>query len=364
MPGNVIGRLFRLVSFGESHGPAIGGVVEGFPAGIIIDPDFIQNEMDKRKPGVSDFSSPRKEIDQIEILSGVFDGRSLGTPIAFIVKNQDAKPEDYLELAKTFRPSHADYTYTMKYGIRDYRGGGRSSARETLTRVAAGALAKIYLASNNIFIQAYTSSIGTIAVQKEYYQLKPEQAELNDLRCPDPDVSVEMMKLLDKLREEGDTTGGTVTCLIYGAPAGLGEPVYDKTEALLANAMLSINACMGFEFGTGFRSAAMKGSENNDQWKLPNDKAQNFTLSTKSNNSGGIQGGITNGQPIWFRVAFKPVASIHREQVSYTENGEEIIIPGKGRHDVCVVPRAVAVVEAMAALVIADLFLQQKAFNK
>jgi len=364
MPGNITGRLLRLASFGESHGAAIGGVLDGFPAGIAIDLAFIQNELDKRKPGTASFSSARQENDQIEVLSGVFEGISLGTPIAFIVRNQDTRPEDYHEISKAFRPSHADYTYSMKYGIRDYRGGGRSSARETLVRVAAGAFAKLFLSSKNIYIQAYTSSIGPVEINQNRSEIRPEQAGLNALRCPDPDAVVKMNAYLDEIRELGDSAGGTVSCVISGVPAGLGEPVYDKTEALLAQAMLSINACMGFEFGTGFKAATLRGSENNDQWDWPEDAQENFHLNTKTNNSGGIQGGITNGQPIRFRVAFKPVATIQQDQPSYTTEGENIVLPAKGRHDVCIVPRAVAVVEAMAALVIADLFLQHKALDK
>lgn len=364
MPGNSTGRLLRLVSFGESHGAAVGGVLDGFPPGIAIDLVFIQQELDKRKPGTGSFASGRREQDQLEILSGVFQGISLGTPIAFMVRNTDARPEDYELLRTVYRPSHADFTYEAKYGIRDYRGGGRSSARETLVRVAAGAFAKLYLASKNIFIQAYTSSIGPVEADPALCEQHSGEAGLNDLRCPDPEAAVRMHDYLESLKAGGDSCGGTVTCTIHGVPAGLGEPVYDKTEALLAHAMLSINACMGFEFGSGFNAARMKGSENNDQWELPQDRASRFHLNTQSNNSGGIQGGITNGQPIRFRVAFKPVASIRREQPSFDNQGNPVTLEVHGRHDVCIVPRAVAVVEAMAALVICDLFLQHKAIDK
>ncbi len=364
MPGNSTGRLLRLVSFGESHGAAIGGVLDGFPPGIVIDTAFIQNEMDKRKPGTGTYTSGRREQDQIEILSGVFQGVSLGTPIAFMVRNTDARPGDYETLRTVYRPSHADFTYEAKYGIRDYRGGGRSSARETLVRVAAGAFAKLFLATRHIFIQGYTSAIGPIEADPELCMQKAGEAAFNDLRCPDSEAVPRMREYLDSLQTAGDSCGGVVNCTIHGVPAGLGEPVYDKTEALLAHAMLSINASMGFEFGSGFKAATLRGSENNDQWELPKDAADHFHLNTRSNNSGGIQGGITNGQPIRFRVAFKPVASIRQKQDTFDNQGNPVSIEVHGRHDVCIVPRAVAVVEAMAALVIADLFLQHKAIDK
>ena len=365
MPGNTIGKLFRLTTFGESHGLAIGGIIDGFPAGLAINSDFTQNELDKRKPGSTNFGSPRKESDHLEILSGVFQGVSLGTPIAFMVRNADAKPGDYEALRNTFRPSHADYTYSIKYGIRDHRGGGRSSARETVSRVVAGAFAKLFLAGMKISINAFTDSIGPIKITNPDKYQNIASSSANQLRCPDPAISEQILLYLADLKEQGDSTGGTIFCRITGLPPGLGEPVFEKTESELAKAMLSINACIGFEYGSGFAGAALRGSENNDQWKLTEAKKHNgiTLLETVTNNSGGIQGGITNGQDIYFRVAFKPVASIRQPQMSYTSEGEHILLEGGGRHDICVVPRAVAVVEAMAAIVIADLLLQQNAYK-
>jgi chorismate synthase len=365
MPGNTIGRLLRLTSFGESHGPAIGGIIDGFPSGIAIDTEFLQQELDKRKPGQSEFSSPRKESDHLEILSGVFQGVSLGTPIAFIIRNHDARPEEYNFLADTFRPSHADYTYTVKYGIRDHRGGGRASARETAVRVAAGGFAKLFLLSKGIKVQAFTDSIGPIKLQEPgKYTATPLSLE-NPLKCPDIEASILMQEYLQRLAATGDSCGGTVFCIIQGAPAGLGEPVFQKMESELASAMLSINACTGFEYGSGFAGAASTGSANNDQWNIvwEGENPENPRLKTITNHSGGIQGGITNGEDICFRTAFKPVASIRQVQQSFNSKGEEVTLKGGGRHDVCIVPRAVAIVEAMASLVIADLWLQHNAYK-
>ncbi|MCB2218853.1 MAG: chorismate synthase [Bacteroidetes bacterium] len=353
MAGNTFGTRFKLTTFGESHGTAIGGIIDGCPAGLEIDTAFIQVEMERRRPGHDKISSARKEMDQVEFLSGFFEGKTTGTPIGFMIRNQDQKSTDYNHIKDTYRPSHADYTYDQKYGIRDYRGGGRASARETACRVAAGAIAKLLLGKANMEIYSFVSQIGAIQLKQIPDILDPKDVESSPVRCPDKKTSRDMVKLIEKTRSEGDTLGGIITCVIRHAPAGLGEPVFDKLEAELAKAMLSINAVKGFEIGSGFQSAAMKGSEHNDIFT--NTEGQTSTL---TNFSGGVQGGISNGMDIIFRVAFKPVATLMSDQVSVDRSGKQITLQGKGRHDVCVVPRAVPIVEAMAALVIADLYLR------
>ncbi len=353
---NTFGHLFRVTTFGESHGPAIGCVIDGCPAGLTLDTDFLQSEMDRRKPGQSSIVTQRRESDTVQILSGVFEGKTTGTPIALLIPNEDQRSRDYDHLASAFRPSHADYTWQVKYGLRDFRGGGRSSARETAARVAAGAIAKLLLRNAGITIQAYVSQVGHLQVASAYHELDLSQTERNEVRCPDPVMAQKMIKLIKKIRKEGDTIGGIISAVIQGCPAGLGEPVFDKLHADLGKAMLSINAAKGFEYGSGFAGVSMRGSEHNDQF-IQTDKPG--YLATVTNHSGGIQGGISNGMDIHFRVAFKPVATIMRDQDSFTESGEPITLKGKGRHDPCVVPRAVPIVEAMAALVLADHLLLQ-----
>ncbi|RSK38642.1 chorismate synthase [Mangrovimonas spongiae] len=353
MAGNSFGKLFKLTTFGESHGPAIGGVIDGCPAGLKLDFKAIQHELDRRKPGQSNIVTQRKEPDTVEFLSGIFEGKTTGTSIGFIIKNTNQKSKDYSHIKETYRPSHADYTYDKKYGHRDYRGGGRSSARETACRVVAGAIAKQFLST--ISIHAYTSSVGDIYLEKPYQDLDFTQTESNDVRCPDSDVAAKMIDKIKSIRKEGDTIGGTVTCVLKQVPVGLGEPVFDKLHAELGKAMLSINAVKGFEYGSGFCGTKMKGSEHNDLF--------NKNGSTKTNLSGGIQGGISNGMDIYFRVAFKPVATIMQEQETLNTDGNIVKMQGKGRHDPCVVPRAIPIVEAMAALVLADYYLQNKTYN-
>ena len=353
--GNTFGRKFRITTFGESHGKAIGVTIDGCPAGLEIDEVFIQHELDRRKPGQSKITTQRKEGDKAEILSGVFEGRSTGTPIAIIIYNEDQKSKDYSHIADKFRPSHADFTYENKYGIRDYRGGGRSSARETAARVAAGAIAKVLLKHIGVDVQAYVSQVGSLKLQKPYQNLDISMAEQNIVRCPDSDVARGMIELIDKTRKNKDTIGGVVSGLITGTPVGLGEPVFDKLHAELGKAMLSINAVKGFEYGSGFEGVKMLGSEHNDLFEK-----EDGEIKTRTNHSGGIQGGITNGQDIYFNVAFKPVATIMKDQESLDKDGKNTIVSGKGRHDPCVVPRAVPIVEAMAALVIADFYLLNK----
>ncbi len=355
MAGNTFGHIFRLTTFGESHGPAIGGIVDGCPAGLNIDLDFIQTELDRRRPGQSELTTLRDEKDQVEILSGVFEGKSTGTPIAFIIYNTDQKPMDYDQIKELYRPSHADFTYDKKYGFRDHRGGGRSSARETATRVVGGAIAKLILQSLGIKVQAYVSQIGDIKVKKDYQFLNLDLIEKSLVRCPDEKVTNEMIQLIEKLKNEGDSTGGVVSCIIQEVKPGLGEPVFNKLQADLAKAMLSINAVKGFEYGAGFKSASMKGSKHNDSFISAGKE-----ISTATNLSGGIQGGISNGQDIYFNVAFKPIASIKNLQQTVDKKGNTQTLKGKGRHDICIVPRAVPIVEAMAALVIADHFLRNK----
>lgn len=350
MAGNSFGNIFKLMTFGESHGTAIGGVIDGCPSGIELDFDAIQNELNRRKPGQSKIVTQRKEPDTVQFLSGIFEGVTTGTSIGFIIENTNQKSKDYSHIKDVYRPSHADYTYSEKYGHRDYRGGGRSSARETACRVVAGAIAKQVISS--IKINAFTSSVGDIYLDKPYQELDFSLIEDNVIRCPDSEVAEKMISRVKEIRKEGDTIGGTITCVIKNMPVGLGEPVFDKLHAELGKAMLSINAVKGFEYGSGFCGTKMKGSEHNDSF--------NQDGTTKSNLSGGIQGGISNGMEIYFRVAFKPVATIMQNQDTIDANGNIVQMKGKGRHDPCVVPRAVPIVEAMAALVLADFYLLNK----
>lgn len=351
---NTYGKIFRITSFGESHGPAIGVVLDGCPAGLTLDLEFIQSELDRRKPGQSKITTQRKEDDTFEILSGVFDGRTTGAPIAIVIKNEDQRSKDYSHLEHAYRPSHADYTYQTKYGHRDYRGGGRSSARETAARVAAGAVAKLFLAQYKIQLFAYVSRVGDIQAP-HYTNLDLHTTENNIVRCPHVETAENMIALIDQTRLNRDTIGGVVTCVIKNTPVGLGEPVFDKLHAELGKAMLSINAVKGFEYGSGFEGTKLNGSQHNDEFYN-----EAGIIKTKTNHSGGIQGGISNGADIYFNVAFKPVATIMQDQNSIDDAGNEIQVSGKGRHDPCVVPRAVPIVEAMAALVLADFLLRAK----
>lgn len=354
---NTTGRIFRLTTFGESHGEAIGGVVDGMPAGIPIDLDFIQQELNRRRPGQSSITTSRNEADKVELLSGVFEGKSTGCPIGFIVRNTNQHSNDYDNMRQLFRPSHADYTYTQKYGLRDHRGGGRSSARITISRCVAGALAKLVLRQLGIQITAYTSQVGTIALDNDYHRYNLSLTESNDVRCPDQQKAEEMIQLIQQVKAEGDTIGGTITCVIQGCPVGLGEPEFGKLHAQLGAAMLSINAVKGFEYGEGFAGVTQRGSEQNDIFTVGADSA----VTTETNHSGGIQGGISNGQDIYFRVAFKPVATLLREQNTVDIHGQTTKLTARGRHDACVLPRAVPVVEAMAAITILDAYLVNKA---
>ncbi|MBD9180538.1 MAG: chorismate synthase [Odoribacter splanchnicus] len=353
MAGNTIGKLFRLTSFGESHGVAVGGVIDGCPAGIALSAELIQHELDRRRPGQSDVSTPREEADRIEILSGIFEGVSTGMPIGFMVRNLNQNSKDYSDLKDLFRPSHADYTWQQKYGVRDYRGGGRSSAREHIARVVGGAVARQVLAGYGITIQGYTSQVGDICLPYGYREVELEKTESNIVRCPDTATAEKMIALIREVKEQGDSVGGVVSCVVQGMPAGLGEPVFDRFQARLAQAMMSINATKGFEYGMGFAAAAMRGSQHNDPFVMKEGKVR-----TETNLSGGVQGGITNGEDVYFRVAFKPVATIMQKQDTVTRSGEEIEFEAHGRHDPCVVPRAVPVVEAMAAMVVLDLLLE------
>ncbi|HTJ51687.1 MAG TPA: chorismate synthase [Cyclobacteriaceae bacterium] len=352
---NSYGQLFRITTFGESHGPAIGVILDGCPAGLVIDEAFIQSELDRRKPGQSKITTQRKEDDSCKILSGVFEGKSTGTPIAMVIENQDQRSKDYSHIAETFRPSHADYTYDAKYGNRDYRGGGRSSARETAARVAAGAIAKLFLQQSGVTINAYVSQVGEI-IAPHYTQLDLSKTEDNIVRCPDSATAEKMIEFIDQVRLDRDTVGGLVTCVIKNTPVGLGEPVFDKLHAELGKAMLGINAVKGFEYGSGFEGVTLRGSQHNDEFYNEGGK-----IKTKTNHSGGIQGGISNGEDIYFNVAFKPVATIMQDQQTVDKHGNEATVSGKGRHDPCVVPRAVPIVEAMAALVLADFMLRNRA---
>ena len=362
MAGNTFGDLFKISTFGESHGKAIGVIVDGCPALVEIDEEFIQSELDKRRPGQSKITTQRKESDTAQILSGTFEGKSTGTPIAIVIPNEDQRSKDYSHIQDKFRPSHADFTYQMKYGIRDYRGGGRSSARETAARVAAGAIAKLFLKQYGIEIFAHVSAVGNIqAPNLELNDLNGllENRESNIVRCADPASASEMEEFINQVRKNGDTVGGIISTVIRKVPVGLGEPVFDKLHADLAKAMMSINAVHGFEYGSGFEGSKMLGSEHNDIFVKEDNQVKTIT-----NFSGGIQGGISNGMDITFRTAFKPVATIMRDQNTINEEGNETTISGKGRHDPCVVPRAVIIVEAMAALVIADHLLKYKAYLK
>lgn len=358
---NTFGKLFTLTTFGESHGVAVGGVVDGMPPGIPIDIDFIQQELARRRPGQSRITTDRKELDQVELLSGVFEGRSTGTPIGFIVRNRNQQSKDYDSIANLFRPSHADYTYYNKYGIRDYRGGGRASARITLSRVVAGALAKLVLKQKGISITAYTSQVGNITLDKDYQKYDFSLIESNPVRCPEPKKAKEMEALIAEMKREGDTIGGVITCVIKGCPIGLGEPEFDKLHAQLGAAILSINAVKGFEYGEGFASASYRGSQQNDIFIPSSDKQKTHGIKAKTNHSGGIQGGISNGEDIYFRVAFKPVATLLMEQETVNKEGEATKIDVHGRHDPCVLPRAVPIVEAMAAMTILDALLVDNA---
>ena len=349
---NSFGQLLRLTTFGESHGAAVGGVLDGFPAGVVIDEDFIRGEMQRRRPGQSAITTQRNEQDEVQFLSGIFEGRSTGTPIAFVIANSNNRSGDYENLRDAYRPSHADYVYDCKYGVRDHRGGGRSSARETAVRVCAGALAKLALKQLGISVQAFTSQVGTIVLDGDYTAYDLSLVETNAVRCPHAVKAAEMERLIMEVKRDGDTVGGVVTCVVKGAPVGLGEPLYGKLTSSLAHAMLSINAAKGFEYGNGFASAAGRGSQQNDIF-YNNDGA----IATRTNNSGGIQGGISNGNDIYFRVAFKPVATLLKEQDTVSRNGENTTLLARGRHDPCVVPRAVPVVEAMTALVILDHYM-------
>ena len=353
--GNTFGKIFRLTTFGESHGSAVGGIIDGFPAGIDIDTAFIQNELNRRRPGQSKITTDRKEADEVEILSGVFEGKSTGCPIGFLVHNSNQHSQDYENMRSLFRPSHADYTYYNKYGIRDHRGGGRSSARITISRCVGGAFAKLALQKHGISVQAYTSQVGNIALDKDYKKYDLSQTERNAVRCPDA-VKAEMMeRLIGNVKAEGDTIGGAITCVIKGCPIGLGEPEADKLQASLAAAMMSINAAKGFEYGDGFDCMLTKGSEQNDIFI-----SDRKHISTQTNHSGGIQGGISNGEDIYFRVAFKPVATILKEQQTIDTEGNPATLKAKGRHDPCVLPRAVPIVESMAAMVLFDALLQSR----
>jgi chorismate synthase len=350
MAGNSFGTIFKLTTFGESHGEAIGGIIDGCPAGLKLDLSAIEAEMNRRKPGQSSIVTQRKESDTVKFLSGVFEGSTTGTPIGFVIENTDQKSNDYSHIKDAYRPSHADYTYDKKYGIRDYRGGGRSSARETACRVVAGAIAKQLL--KDIKITAYVSGVGALQLQKNYLELDFSEIEKNPVRCADSVMASKMEAYIKEIRKQGDTIGGTITCVLQNVPIGLGEPVFDKLHAQLGKAMLSINAVKGFEYGSGFAGTQLKGSEHNDSF--------NKDGSTKTNHSGGVQGGISNGGDIYFNVAFKPVATIMKPQETIDKEGNIVEMQGKGRHDPCVVPRAVPIVEAMAALVLADFWLLNK----
>lgn len=353
---NSFGTLFSVTTFGESHGPAVGGVIDGMPAGIEIDEDFVQNELNRRRPGQSAITTSRNEPDKVEFLSGIFNGKSTGCPIGFIVRNQNHHSHDYDNMECLFRPSHADYTYYNKYGIRDHRGGGRTSARITISRCVAGALAKLALRSLGVTVNAYTLQVGGIAISRDYSQYDLSVAETNPVRCPDTEKALEMENLIKDVKRDGDTIGGIIQCVIKGCPVGLGSPEFDKLHAVLGHAMLSINAVKGFEYGEGFDGVTSRGSEQNDVFYVEDGR-----VTTHTNHSGGIQGGVSNGQDIVFRVAFKPVATLLREQDTIDIDGKNVKLKARGRHDPCVLPRAVPIVEAMAAMVILDEFLKNKA---
>ncbi len=352
---NSFGNIFTLTTFGESHGPAVGGVVDGMPAGIDIDIDFIQSELDRRRPGQSRITTSRNEADRVELLSGVFEGKSTGCPIGFIVRNTNQHSQDYENMRCLFRPSHADFTYTEKYGQRDHRGGGRSSARVTISRCVAGALAKLALRQLGISIQAYTAQVGDIAIDPDWHSHDLSLTETNAVRCPDPEKAAEMEELICRVKADGDTIGGIIACVIKGCPVGLGEPEFGKLHAQLGAAMLSINAVKGFEYGEGFGGVTARGSQQNDIFTSTDGR-----ITTVTNRSGGIQGGISNGREIFFRVAFKPVATLLMEQQTVDKEGNTTTLTARGRHDPCVLPRAVPIVEAMAAMTVLDLFLVNK----
>ncbi|WP_288732032.1 chorismate synthase [uncultured Phocaeicola sp.] len=356
MYNNTFGNIFRLTSFGESHGKAIGGVIDGFPAGISIDEDFIQHELDRRRPGQSALTTARKEADKVEFLSGIYEGVSTGCPIGFVIWNTNQHSNDYDNMKDVFRPSHADYTYTQKYGVRDHRGGGRSSARETIARVVGGALAKLALKQLGVTVTAFTSQVGIYKLDKDYTHYDLSVAEENPVRCPDPEMAKQMGDYIYNIKGEGDTVGGVISCVVKGCPIGLGQPVFGKLHAALGNAMLSINAAKGFEYGQGFGSMNLKGSQQNDLFY--ND---NGHIALRTNRSGGIQGGISNGKDIYFRVAFKPVATVLMEQPTVDVNGRETVLQARGRHDACVLPRAVPIVEAMTAMTLLDYYLLDRA---
>ena len=356
MAGSTYGTAFRITTFGESHGVGLGVIIDGCPAGIDFDEDFVQAELARRKPGQSRIVTQRKENDGVQVLSGVFEGKTTGTPIGMVIYNQDQRSRDYGHIFDKFRPSHADYTFHAKYGARDYRGGGRSSARETAARVAAGAVAQLLLKSLGVEIRTYVSQVGAIKVDQPYSELDLSQIESNDVRCPDAATAARMEAEILAVRKAGDTIGGTVTCVVTGVPAGWGEPVFDKLHAELGKAILSINACKAFEYGSGFDGITLRGSQHNDEFYTDADGR----VRTRTNMSGGIQGGISNGEDIYFRAAFKPVATIIQDQTSVNEAGEEVVVSGKGRHDPCVLPRAVAIVDNMVALVLADMYLRQR----
>lgn len=354
---SIYGKLFKISTFGESHGAAIGVVIDGCPAGVPWDEDFIQSELARRKPGQSRITTQRKEADSFQVLSGVFEGLTTGTPIALVIFNEDQRSKDYGHIADKFRPSHADFTYTAKYGVRDYRGGGRSSARETAARVAAGAVAQLVLKSLGVQVMSYVSQVGPLVLTKSYTELDLSKIEDNAVRCPDPEMAEKMFSFIDETRKKGDSIGGVITGVLKGVPVGWGEPVFDKLHAELGKAMLSINAVKGFSYGSGFEGVKLYGSEHNDAF-YTDELGQ---VKTKTNHSGGIQGGISNGEDIYFQVAFKPVATIMVDQESVNEAGESVVVSGKGRHDPCVLPRAVPIVDAMSALVLVDFYLRAKA---
>jgi len=358
MAGNSFGNLFKLTSFGESHGKAVGGVIEGVMPGLEVDLDFIQQELNRRRPGQSSITTPRDEKDNVEILSGILEGKATGTPIGFVIWNADQRSKDYGNIKDVYRPSHADFTYQQKYGIRDHRGGGRSSARETIARVVAGAFAKLILKKYGVEINAYTSQVGNIKLEKSYIEMNLSTAEENIVRCPDAEVAEKMIKYIDQVRKDKDSVGGVITCVVKNSPVGLGEPVFSKFHAEMAKAMLGINAVKGFEYGMGFKAAEMNGSDHNDEFVMEDEKVR-----TKTNCSGGVQGGITNGEDIYMNVAFKPIATILKEQNTVNIHGKEIVSTVKGRHDPCVLPRAVPIVEAMAAMVMVDMIYLNKMYR-
>lgn len=358
MAGNTFGKLFSLTSFGESHGKAVGGVIDGCPPGVTVNEEYIQKELDRRRPGQSKITTQRQEADQVEILSGVLDGKSTGTPIGFVIRNKDHRSGDYDNMKNVYRPSHADYTYDAKYGTRDHRGGGRSSARETIARVVAGAIAKQALSDLGISITAFSSKVGEFKVDEDYSKLDFSEIENNIMRCPDAEIAKKMIDIVDELRKQGDTIGGVITCVVQGCPVGLGEPAFDKLHAQLGHAMLSINAVKGFEYGSGFAGTELFGSQHNDSFINEDGK-----ITVTKNHSGGIQGGISNGADIYFNVAFKPVATLLQEQNTVDKSGKETVLKARGRHDPCVLPRAVPIVEAMAAITLLDNILINKTYR-